>query len=58
MEWRVVVEVMTGVDRELKSSHVLIIQLITERDRLNKDLEHAHSAIKALEVCRARRHVT
>lgn len=25
-------------------------QLIAERDRLNKDLEQAHSAIKALEV--------
>ena len=26
------------------------IQLITERDRLNKDLELAHSTIKALEA--------
>jgi cell division control protein 12 len=26
------------------------IQLITERDRLNKDLELAHSAIKSLEA--------
>jgi hypothetical protein len=25
-------------------------QLIAERDRLNKDLENAHSSIKALEV--------
>jgi hypothetical protein len=27
------------------------LQLIAERDRLNKDLENAHSAIKGLEVC-------
>lgn len=29
---------------------VLCVQLIQERDRLNKDLELAHSAIKSLEA--------
>jgi hypothetical protein len=34
----------------LKSLIFLYLQLIAERDRLNKDLEMAHSAIKQLEA--------
>ncbi len=31
-------------------AHFFLLQLIAERDRLNKDLETAHSTIKQLEA--------
>lgn len=36
--------------RIFRCTHGLSFQLIAERDRLNKDLELAHSAIKQLEA--------
>lgn len=37
-------------DLRIMATMLTRIQLIAERDRLNKDLEQAHSTIKALEV--------